>query len=205
MKRDKKIFRQFLFLCLLSFVFISLTACNYNPFLANNHTTGNPGIALLGAGAGVGTVALLGGTKPIMVLAGITGGAAGYYLTSLRNAASGIYQAGGQVYKVGNYVGVYIPTDNLFEPNTAEFVSGYRNTLDSIAAVLQHFPNNNILISGNTSGFAHSRWEMKLSLARARQVALYLWDAGVNHFKNPGIDTRKLDYVGYGDYFPDRK
>jgi len=114
-----------------------LNACNYNPFLANNRTTGNPTTAVVGAGVGVGVVGLLGGTKPMMALAGIGGGALTYYLTSLRNDAWGIYQAGGQVYVLGQYVGIYIPTDNLFDYNTADFIPGYRNTLDSVVAVLQ--------------------------------------------------------------------
>lgn len=187
--------------CYLLLAFL-LTSCSYNPFSTNNHTTGNILGAGIGAGAGAGTVALLGGSKPLMVLGGIGGGMLGYYVTTLRFDAGGVIQNGGQVYQVGQTLGIYIPTDQLFEPNTAEFLPQAPAILNSAAIVLQRMPDNNIIISGNTSGFGRARWERKLSEQRAQKVAAFLWDAGLNQFKEPGIDTRKLTYVGYGDYFP---
>ena len=91
-----------------------LTGCSYNPFISNNHTTGSPTGAIVGAAAGAGGVALLGGPKPLIALAGIGGGALGYYMTTLRYEAGGVMQSGGQVYKVGDFVGIYIPSDQLF-------------------------------------------------------------------------------------------
>lgn len=179
-----------------------LTSCSFNPFSGNNHTTGSAVGAGAGAAAGAGTVALLGGSKPLMVLGGIGGGMLGYYVTTLRFDAGGVMHSGGQVYQVGQNIGIYIPTDNLFEPNTADFLPQAPAILDSAAAILQRMPSNNIIISGNTSGFGRARWERKLSERRAQKVAAYLWDAGINQFQDPGIDTRKLNYVGYGDYFP---
>ena len=58
------------------------------------------------------------------------------------------------------------------------------------------------MISGNTSGFGLARWERKLSEERAEKVSAYLWNAGVNSFKAQSNDTRRLNYVGYGNYFP---
>lgn len=183
-------------------LFFLLTACAYNPFITSNHTTGNPAGAVIGAGAGAGGMALLGGPKGLMALAGLGGGALGYYATTLRYDAGGVVQSGGQVYKMGDFVGVDIPSDKLFEPNTADFLPQANPILDSAVAVLARCPNNSILISGNTSGFIRSKREQKLSEDRAERVAAYLWNAGINSFKNPGIDMRKLRYVGYGNYFP---
>lgn len=188
----------------LVFIMASMTlfGCSYNPFISNNHTTGSATGVVVGGAAGAGTVALLGGSKPLIALGGLTGGAIGYYVTTLRYDAGGIYQVGGQVYKVGDFVGINIPSDNLFEVNTAEFLPQAIPALDSVVVVLQRYPNNNILISGNTSGFARPRWEQRLSEQRAKKIAAYLWNAGINQFKNPGTDMRKLSYVGYGNFFP---
>jgi outer membrane protein OmpA-like peptidoglycan-associated protein len=179
-----------------------VTSCSFNPFISNNHTTGSPAGAAIGAGVGAGSIALLGGSKPLIVLAGLGGGAIGYYVTTLRYDSGGVISSGGQVYQIGDYVGINIPTDKLFEPNTADFLPGAANILDSAADVLARNPNNNIIISGNTSGFARNKREQKLSEQRAQRVSAYLWNAGINNFKTPGNDTRKLNFVGYGNYLP---
>ena len=179
-----------------------LTSCSYNPFISNNHTTGNAGGALIGAGVGAGSVAALGGSKTFMTAFGMGGGAVGYYVTTLRYDSGGVMQGGGKVYRIGDRLGIYIPTDNLFDTNSAELLPQAGPILDSAAAVLARYPDNNIIISGNTSGFSRAHWEQRLSQARAQKVAAYLWSAGINHFQGSGIDTRKLNYVGYGDYFP---
>lgn len=182
-------------------VTLCLTSCSFNPFVSNNHTTGSPAGAVVGGAAGAGGVALVTSSKPLIFLGGLGGGMLGYYLTTLRHDAGGIINDRGQVYQIGDMIGIYIPTDNLFESNTADFLPQAAPTLDSASAVLQRFPDNNIIISGNTSGFGAPRWEQRLSEKRAQKVAAYLWRDGINQFKGvPGM--RKLTYVGYGDFFP---
>lgn len=188
-------------LCLLLGA-LSLESCTYNPMVPNNHNTGSIQGRLIGMGVGGGTAAVLGAPTPIKILAGVTGGSIGYYMTTQRYDASGIYFAGGQVYQLGQKVGIYVPTDKLFQANTADFLPQATPILDSIVAVLQRTPDNNILISGNTSGFSSNRFEQKLSQDRAKAVAAYLWDAGMSAYQTNSLTTRKLNYVGYGDYFP---
>jgi len=173
-----------------------LSACN------TNHPTGSATGALIGAGAGTGIMAALSSSKPLMVLGGLGGGAIGYYVTTLRYDSGGVVQSGGQVYTIGQRVGIYLPSDQLFEPNSAEFLPEASPILDSAAAVLQRYPNNNILISGNTSGIGRPGWEKQLAMKRAQKVSAYLWNAGINNFKDPTNDMRKLNYVGYGNFFP---
>lgn len=181
-------------------LFFLLSGCNAN------HPTGDPSGALVGGAIGAGSAALLGGSKSVIAVAGIGGGALGYYLTTLRYDSGGVIRACGQVYTVGDYTGIYIPSDQLFEPNTADFKPQAAPILDSVADVLQRYPNNNIIVSGNTSGFDRPRRELQLSEKRAQRVSAYLWNAGITNgsFKEQSIelDNRKLTYVGYGDYFP---
>lgn len=187
---------------LLFLALLFLSACTFNPFSFNNNTTGDPTGAVVGAAAGAGTAALLGAPKPYMALAGLGGGAIGYYVTTLRYDAGGIMEYGGQVYQVGDFLGIEISTDQLFETNTDEFTDNACVILDSTVRVLNRYPNNHILVSGNTSGFQSDRREVRLSEKRARKVADYLRDAGLNNFQDKSLETRKLTYVGYGHYFP---
>ena len=179
--------------CLLSLI---LVGCNtYKP-------TGNAGGAVAGAVIGGGVMALTHSAKPWVGVGAIVGSAAGYYATTLTFDAAGITKTGGQVYQVGDYTGIYLPADNLFEVDTAEFLPQATTILDSVVAVLERQPNNNILVSGNTSGFYRSRWEQRLSVRRAGKITAYLWHKGINQFQHQSTSTRKLQYVGYGDYFP---
>jgi hypothetical protein len=61
------------------------------------------------------------------------------------------------------------------------------------------YPRSNVLVSGNTSGFYRVRWEQTISERRAEKVAAFLWNAEINNTHNA---SRKLDYVGHGDFFP---
>lgn len=180
----------------------ALTACTFNPFTTDNKTTGSGTGAAVGAGIGAGGAALLGAPKPLIAALGLGGAALGYYVTTLSFDSQGVVQAGGQVFTLGDYVTIDIPSDRLFDVNTSEFLDSAAPILQSAAEVLKHYPNNNIVISGNTSGFSTARYERKLSENRARQVASYLWMQGINDFKGATNDMRKLAFVGHGNFFP---
>lgn len=185
-------------------VSLLLSGCSYNPFIAN-HDTGSPGGFLAGAAAGMGGVALLGSTKILLTLAGIGGGAAGYYATTLRFQAGPIYQVGGSVYSVGDVANIYIPTDQIFEPNTADFLPQAGPVLASLVTVLNRFPHDKILISGNTGGFARQGYEVALSKWRARRIAAYLYEKGIGRGvcqNEIACTTHQMMFVGQGNYFP---
>lgn len=185
------------------FLALNLAACSYTPFGNDNHLTGSPVGTAIGAGIGGGIGYVAGGNSVgYGLLGGLLGGSVGYYVTTLRFDSGGVIQSGGVVYTLGDYVGIEVPTDKLFDANSDEFLYEADPILDSIVAVLNRYPNNNVLISGNTSGFGTRKWELKLSEARARQVASYLWAHGITPFKSQSIDMRKLSYVGYGNFFP---
>jgi outer membrane protein OmpA-like peptidoglycan-associated protein len=182
---------------------LGLTACSVNPFNNNNHPTGTVVGSVVGGTAGVGTVAALGTSSKVwMGLGGLAGAGIGYYVTTLRFAAGGIIQGGGQVYTQGEYATLEIPADKLFEVNSSDLLPDAESILKSAVAVLNRYPSHNIMISGNTSGFGTSRFERKLSEDRARETAAFLWANGVTGLKFQSLDCRKLTYVGYGNYFP---
>lgn len=182
---------------------LALAGCTFNPFSNNNNLTGSAVGAGAGAAGGALSMSLLGAPRGYIIGMGAAGAGLGYYVTTLRFASGGVLHVGGVVYAVGDKVGIEIPTDNLFEVNTSDFLPQAPMILDSAVAVLKRFPNDNILVSGSTSGFGTQRNEQRMSEDRARKVAGYLWVNGINNFKENSISaTRKLAYVGFGDFFP---
>jgi outer membrane protein OmpA-like peptidoglycan-associated protein len=190
-------------------VVLNLTGCTAMS-QDTNPPTGNIVGTAIGAGTGAGAAALLGAKAPVIGIAGIAGAGLGYYLTTLRFASGGIIASGGHVYTLGDTLIIDVPTDRLFEPNSAEFLPNTGSTLNSIASILARYPGHDIFISGNTSGSWTHRFEQRMSECRANAVASSLWAQGIKNsdasFKN---DTNELDahqrrliYVGFGDDFP---
>jgi outer membrane protein OmpA-like peptidoglycan-associated protein len=194
----------------MTIVFILLpliTSCTFNPFTTDNKLTGlkspEAPLAIAGGAAAGGTLAwLFGGSKTVIGASALGGGLVGYYVSTLRFASGGIMKSGGQVFALGDSVSVEIPTDRLFDVNSADFLDDAAPILDSAVNVLKRYPDNNIMISGSTSGFGSTKFQLKLSEARARQVSAYLWAHGVSQFKQFSTKTRQLIYTGYGDFFP---
>lgn len=204
--------RAIVLVIISTFLLLLLASCSINPFRADNEMTGTATGTLVGAGAGVTAGALAHASKTEIALAGLVGGALGYYVTSLPFVSGGITHVGGKVYTLGDFVTIEIQSDNLFDVNTAELLPEAIPILDSVVNVLNRYPNNNIMVSGNTNGYYSDKFERKISEDRARQVAAYLWAHGINNFtdldsniasiKHPNAYRRQLTYVGYGSYFP---
>lgn len=180
-----------------------LTACSYNPLSSTNHSTGDPVETAAGGVAGFGTAAALGVTNHALLgAAGIGGASIGYYMSTIRYDAAGIYHAGGQVFALGDYLTIELPTSSVFDDNSYDLSPTGNAALRSAAKVLNRLCCQSILVSGNSSGFGTAKWERKITENRARVVSAFLWSQGVNNFKQRSNDTRKLTYVGYGNYFP---
>lgn len=168
-----------------------------------NHTTGTLAGTGIGGAVGLGTAAAFGVTsKPLLGLATIGGASIGYYISTLRFASAGIVQSGGQVYTLGDYLTIEIPTDQLFDVNSADLLPDGEAALLSATDVLNRLCCQSILVSGNSSGFGSTRFERRLTQNRARVVAAFLWAHGINSFQKASIHTRTLTYTGYGNYFP---
>ena len=181
---------------------VLLTAAGCNPVTSSNPPTGNAIGTLAGGGIGAAVTAGAGVTPSYVVAGGMIGAGIGYYVSSIRFAGAGVTHNGGHVYTVGQLATIEIPTDQLFDTNSSDLLPGSDVILDSVVKVLGRYPSNNIMISGNMSGFGTHRYEQKLSEARARQVAAYLWSHGVSLYQGALLQNRKLIYVGYGSYFP---
>lgn len=189
--------------CIIACCIFLFSSCTYNPFTTNHDFTGNnvAGPIIGGVGA-ASSAALLGASKTWIGIAGVGGIGLGYYMTTLQYASQEIIKVKGQVYQVGDYVGIVIPTDALFEENSADLLQNAYSILQSAMKVLNHYPNDNILISGNSSGFNTRAQELRLTKARAKKIAAYFYANGISNFTFQSNNTRKLIYTGFGNDFP---
>lgn len=186
-----------LFVLFLSFsLTFSLSSCS------TGRPTGNPLGPIVGATAAGGTAALLGANKYLIGLSAIGGGALGYYFTTRPFQTRDLTAEGGQVFVQGDYVTINLPVDSTFESNSDEFLPGTTPALKNAVTILMQFPNDNIFVSGNSSGFDLNKREEKLSEKRAKAVADFLRANGITPFARDGIIYHKLTYIGYGHYFP---
>lgn len=72
-------------------------------------------------------------------LAALGGAGIGYYMTSLPFAAGGVTAVGGQVYNVGEYVTIVIPTDKIFDVNSDDLLPEATPVLNSALSVLNRY------------------------------------------------------------------
>lgn len=180
-----------------------LSGCSYNPFSTDNHLTGKPVGVGVGAAAGVGTAALAGASRTGIVVTGLAGAAVGYYATTMGFASGGIQRAGGEVYSQGDCVTINLPSWRIFEHNSADFRRDAPAALESTVQVLGYFPNNDVVVSGNSSGFGPAHDERQLTRRRAEKVAGYLRTHGVTTFREDNVQKqRRLTVIGYGNRFP---
>jgi hypothetical protein len=190
-----------LLLCTL----LTLTGCA--PIAEDSSPQAGSPIGLMtGAAVGLGVTAALNAPPPMVGIAGVAGASLGYYLTTLRFASGAILKLHGKVYTLGDYVIIEIPSDNLFDATTDDFLPGTDPALSGIVAVLNRYSDHNIIISGSTSGFGPPGYDQRLSQARAAKVASYLWMHGITDIKSgqstDKSNVRRLIYIGYGDHYP---
>lgn len=189
------------------FLIILLSVAGCTPVTRSDPPTGSYAGPVIGGAAGAALAGVFNASRTYLWVGGLAGAGLGYYFTSLRFDSGSIIHAGGQVFTVGQVVTIEVPSDRLFDTNTADFLPGTDPILDSMASVLARYPGNNIMISANTSGFGTAKDEQALSEERARQVAGYLWAHGVTGVTDQNVGSTRFDkkrhiYVGYGSYFP---
>ncbi len=178
------------------------TGCSYNPFSSDNHLTGKPVGAAVGGTLGAGTAALAKASQTGIALMAVGGAAVGYYVTTLDFKSGGIKRAGGEVLTQGDCVTIVLPTASLFEDNTATLKPEATPALSSTIDVLNDFPDNDILIAGNSSGYDTRKYEKNLTQRRAQEISAYFWAHNVNECQSNRLKSRKLLVVGNGYRFP---
>jgi outer membrane protein OmpA-like peptidoglycan-associated protein len=101
---------------------------------------------------------------------------------------------------INNQIILLLPSDKLFETNTADFTYQGTVMLNTVSAFLKKYPEQNIHISANTSPVNSNLKFQKqsLSLQQAEHVAGFLWAKGLRQ----GPTGRQLTYSGDDADYP---
>ncbi len=89
---------------------------------------------------------------------------------------------------------IEVSNEVSFDFDSAALKPAFLPTLDKVAAILQRYPRTTVTIVGHTDNIGPEAYNQQLSERRARSVANYLADRGV--------DPARLSIVGRGETQP---
>lgn len=93
-------------------------------------------------------------------------------------------QQGVQVVQVGETVAIVLPSDRLFNPNSANVQSCQSNTLNDVAGLIKTYAVASIKVAGYSDDQDYPATpqgrKMALTTRQAQVVASYLWSQNIN-------------------------
>ncbi|MGX6591020.1 chemotaxis protein MotB [Cetobacterium ceti] len=99
-----------------------------------------------------------------------------------------------QVQNQGTYINLNLPGGVTFATNSANINNSFQNPLNSIAYVLNQYPETRVLVAGFTDNTGSLSYNQELSRSRAQSVANYLVSRGIN--------PTRISAQGYGPSNP---
>jgi outer membrane protein OmpA-like peptidoglycan-associated protein len=154
-----------------------------------------------GAAAGGAIGAIIGhqsgNTAVGAIIGAAVGGAAGGYIGHYMDKQAAEMQKdleGAKVERVGEGIKITFDSGILFDVNKAELKQASRTNLTKLAAILNKYPDTDILLEGHTDSTGSEEWNLELSKLRSQSVANYLAGQKV-------METR-FTTMGYGESQP---
>jgi len=95
-----------------------------------------------------------------------------------------------QAVQLGETLRLIIPSDHLFNPDSANLQGDYRSTLVNIAKLLKTYNKVNVQVVAYTDNHSDRKRKIALTTRQAEVVSSFLW--------KQGIDARLLYSEGYG-------
>lgn len=185
----------------------SLAACQttMDPLTGRPQANNTAGGAALGAVAGAVSGLLIakdksGGDqrKAALIGAGVgalVGGGIGNYMDRQEQELRAQLQATGvSVTRVGDQIILNMPSNVTFATDQDQLNPGFFPVLDSVAVVLNKYPQTLLDIDGHTDSTGSAQYNQALSERRAVSVARYL--------SSRNVDSRRLLVVGFGETRP---
>lgn len=155
----------------------------------------------VGAGAGAGVGALIGkhtgNTAVGAIIGAAVGGAAGAYIgRQMDKQAEEIERdlEGATVERIGEGIKITFDSGILFDVNKSDIQPAAAQNLTNLAAILQKYPDTDILVEGHTDSSGSAEYNMQLSINRAQSVANYL--------TGQAVDATRFTIMGYGEDQP---
>lgn len=156
-------------------------------------TAGAAGGAVVGGAIG----AAAGNTMLGAILGAAIGGAAGVYIGNYMDKQAAEIKRdieGARVERVGEGIRITFDSGILFDVNKAELKAVSKENIGKLAAILQKYPDTEILLEGHTDATGSEEHNLNLSRLRAQAVANYLASLQVS--------ATRFTIMGYGEGQP---
>ncbi|WP_209349159.1 OmpA family protein [Pontixanthobacter sp. CEM42] len=128
---------------------------------------------------------------------GVAGGVVGYkmdqQIKELKEQTAG---SGVDVTEVdgGDAILVNLPDGVTFDVNSYTIKPTFRNTLDTVSASLQQYPDSLVDVYGHTDSSGSDAYNQRLSEQRAEAVA--------NYMSSRGVSSARIRWQGFGETAP---
>jgi outer membrane protein OmpA-like peptidoglycan-associated protein len=208
MKSSKSLMALFMAMTL----FFGSCATTRNPNIPDANGTGprKTGMSktakggLIGAGSGAVVGGVLGrviggknGTAAGAIIGAAVGGTGGALIGRKMDKQAEELQRDMQnakVERVGEGIKITFDSGILFDTNSATLRAASMTEIQKMAAVLQKYPDTNVLIEGHTDASGTDAINQPLSERRAQAVA--------NYTTSQGVDASRVTATGYGSSQP---
>lgn len=131
------------------------------------------------------------------ILGAAVGGAAGAYIGNYMDKQAAEMEQdleGARIERVGEGIKVTFDSGLLFEVDKATLNDTSKQELTRLAAILNKYPDTNILLEGHTDSSGSDEYNLNLSRLRAQAVSNYL--------SGQGVDATRFTFMGYGESQP---
>lgn len=171
-----------LFMSVVAVAGLELSACRSNtpdnidsPKVQKDSMIG----AVAGGAVGAGVAAFTANPYLMAAILVPTGASIGYYVPKIKNDTHEIQSAGGEIFQIGDYVTIVIPSDKLFDIGTADYKPLASKLIKEAAMIIAGFPKSEVLVTGNTDNIGTPLYQAKLSRKQAQTIALSLWESNI--------------------------
>jgi outer membrane protein OmpA-like peptidoglycan-associated protein len=178
-----------------------LTACITDPYTGQSRVSNTAKGAGIGAVVGGATGTAFGGNDLKnagwgALAGGAVGAAVGAYMDHQEKAMQQSLQGTGiEVQRTAeNKLNLTMPSSITFAFNSSQLTADAQNALNSVANVLNQYPDSTINVTGHTDDIGSDTYNQRLSEQRAASVAGYLAQHNVNY--------NRLSQQGMGERMP---
>lgn len=187
----------------LAIASILLTACMTDPYTGQSSISNTAKGGGIGAAVGAGAGTLFGGNDLAnagwgALAGGVLGAAVGAYMDQQQQQMQQSLQGTGiEVQRTSeNTLNLTLPESITFGFDSANLTPQAQSALDSVARVLNQYPESTINITGHTDDTGADNYNQKLSEQRAASVSAYLGQRGVNYARlhQQGMGERAPKY-----------
>ncbi len=189
----------------VSLLALTLGACtSLNPYTGQSQISNTAGGALIGAGGGAVGGAIIGGVVGgdprigALIGAGVgalAGGAIGNYMDQQEAELRAQLQGTGvSISRSGSHIFLHMPSNVTFNVGKSDIRAQFRETLRSVAIILQKYNKTIVDIYGHTDSTGSDESNLDLSRERAVSVA--------NVISANGVDPRRFYIEGRGETHP---